>query len=179
VPERVVNIQHSSRSDEWYTPAPIVELARTVLGQIDLDPASDEFGNSVVRAPSFYVENDNGLAQRWHGCVFLNPPGGKVGNKSKAGLFWSKLMRERDAGHIQHAIFLAFSAEALAHTQSKGTPSIMDFPICVPAKRVRFAKPEGEQAAPSHSNVIVYVPGTFDNTDLFLRVFSELGKCKR
>lgn len=52
--------------------------------------------------------------------------------------------------------------------------------VCVPAKRVRFGKPGVEQpAAPSHSNVVVYVPGTFDNTDLFLRVFAELGKCKR
>lgn len=171
-----MNAQHSSASNEWYTPEPVIELARAVLGPIDLDPASDEFGNLSVRASRFFTANDNGLEHSWSGTVFLNPPGGKVGNKSQAGLFWSKLMRERP--NIEHAIFLAFSAEALQNTQGKGELSVMDFPICVPSKRVRFGKQHSKPAAPTHSNVVVYVPGKFDNTALFLRVFPKLGKCK-
>lgn len=30
-----MNVQHSSRSDNWHTPSAILELVRKVLGQID------------------------------------------------------------------------------------------------------------------------------------------------
>lgn len=42
----------SSRSEEYYTPAPIVEAAREVLGGIDLDPASCDMAQETVRAIS-------------------------------------------------------------------------------------------------------------------------------
>lgn len=41
---------HSMNSNAWFTPAPIVEAARVVLGQIDLDPASCAQSNQVIRA---------------------------------------------------------------------------------------------------------------------------------
>jgi len=37
-------------NNNWYTPARYIEAARTVLGEIDLDPASDARGQSVVQA---------------------------------------------------------------------------------------------------------------------------------
>lgn len=73
------NIRHSSESVEHFTPKWLVEIARYVLGGIDLDPASSEFANQVVKAPRIYTAEDNGLlAPRWDGRVFLNPPGGLV-----------------------------------------------------------------------------------------------------
>jgi hypothetical protein len=81
-------------------------------------------------------------------------------------------------GDLEHAIFMAFSAEALQNTQGKGEPPIMDFPFCVPAKRIRFVSPAGVRSSPTHANVIVYVPGTIDRTDLFIKTFSTIGKCK-
>ena len=35
-------------NDEWYTPASVVEAARTVMGRIDLDPASTTEANATV-----------------------------------------------------------------------------------------------------------------------------------
>ncbi len=77
-----MNIQHSSRSDLWYTPEKVLDGVHLVLGTIDLDPASDDFGNSRVRADRFYASEEDGLAQDWGGSMFINPPGGKRGNKS-------------------------------------------------------------------------------------------------
>lgn len=73
------NIRHSSASVEHFTPGWLVEKARYVLGGIDLDPASSEEANRVVRAPRIYTRESNGLHQaRWDGRTILNPPGGLV-----------------------------------------------------------------------------------------------------
>ena len=60
-----MNIQHSSRSDLWYTPASIIDRVRDTLGGIDLDPASDAYGNSRVMASSFINEEQDGLTLSW------------------------------------------------------------------------------------------------------------------
>lgn len=175
-----MNIQHSSRNDTWFTPVSIIKMARAVLGQIDLDPASDAIANQDVQATEFITAAQCGLATPWtYGSIWLNPPGGKIGNRSRTGLFWEKLMRHRDSGLLTHAIFMAFSAEALQNTQGKTTLPMMAFPFCVPAKRIQFVFRGVEKTQPSHSNAVVYVPGILDKTEKFLEVFSELGACKR
>jgi hypothetical protein len=172
-----VNIQHSSRTDRWYTPLDVIVRAQKVLGNIDLDPATDEFGNARVGATYILTEKEDGLVAPWvSGTVFLNPPGGKRGNKSLAGLFWERLMKHREAGGLDDAIFLAFSAEALQSTQGKGYPSIGEFAFCVPKKRLRFDYPSGAVGgSPSHSNVIVYVPGNVSRETRFWEAFHTLG----
>lgn len=71
------NIRHSSETAEHFTPEAIVIAARTVMGGIDLDPATTAAGNKVVRANSFFTAKDNSFLEHWRGRVFLNPPGGK------------------------------------------------------------------------------------------------------
>ncbi len=66
--------EHSSESNEHYTPEKIVELVRGLMGAIDLDPASSEVANRRVRATRFYSQG--GEIPFWRGRVFLNPPGG-------------------------------------------------------------------------------------------------------
>jgi len=174
-----MNVMHSSRNDSWMTPVWLIEKCHAVLGDIYLDPASDETANKRVGAARYYDRDQDGLEQLWHGNVFCNPPGGKRGNQSMTALFWQKLMAERSRGLIRHAIFLCFSAEALQNTQAKGCESVMQFPICVPSKRIRFDHPGPfEKTAPSHSNVIVYVPCEIDRTKDFVREFSEIGAVK-
>jgi hypothetical protein len=172
-----MNIQHSSRSDVWRTPAFVVEMIHKVLGTIDLDPASDIGANEVIKASQIITREEDGLSSGWTGkALFVNPPGGKIGNASKAGLFWAKLMSYREAGCLGHAIFMAFSAEALQTTQGKGCLSVGEFPLCVPRSRLKFVDPTNPKAgAPSHSNLIVYVPGRVDKSDLFEEVFKSLG----
>lgn len=68
--------RHSSETAEHFTPPAIIELARAVLGGIDLDPASSDAANENVKAVGFYTAGMNGYERPWTGRVFLNPPGG-------------------------------------------------------------------------------------------------------
>ena len=59
---------------EWYTPQKYVESVRKVLGIIDLDPASSEIAQQIVKAKKIYTQEQDGLKFPWVGKVFLNPP---------------------------------------------------------------------------------------------------------
>lgn len=148
-----------------------------VLGSIDLDPASEEEANKRVKAVKFYTEEDNGLEQKWSGNVWLNPPGGKTKNRSNTVLFWQKLIASVESGDVNHAMFMAFSIEALQSTQKLGKRSIGEFMFCVPSKRIKFDTPEGlpDKHSPSHSNMLVYVPGIVDRSKIFIEQFESLG----
>jgi ParB family chromosome partitioning protein len=60
--------------NEWYSPPGVVEAARHAMGAIDLDPASCEAANEIVRATTFFTIRDDGLKLPWHGRIWLNPP---------------------------------------------------------------------------------------------------------
>lgn len=175
------NAQHSSRTDEWGTPSDIIERSRRVLGTIELDPASSVEFNRTVRAERFLTKEDNALTCAWPEArtIFLNPPGGKLKNRSLAALFWERLMQQLLSGEFDHAIFLGFSLEQLQTTQTKSCAlSIISgqFPFCVPSKRVAFVDVNGKPGSqPTHSNIIVYIPGLVDRRDLFRSEFSSLG----
>lgn len=62
--------KRESGGDEYYTPQWIFDG----LGlQFDLDPCAPENG-SVVPATQKYTIEDDGLAQKWFGLVWMNPP---------------------------------------------------------------------------------------------------------
>jgi len=69
---------HSSASVEWYTPEWVAELARRVMGSIDLDPASCDVAQRTIKALEYYTREDDGLAKPWVGNVFCNPPYGRT-----------------------------------------------------------------------------------------------------
>lgn len=179
-----MNIRHSSKTDQWFTPTSIVDMARVVLRGIDVDPASSAEANLTVRAARFISSEQNGLCTEWGpGTVFLNPPGGRSGSRSLAEVFWDRLVRhsEDERGFIG-AIFVGFSVEALAVTQRSRRP-ILSFPICVPRKRIAFVPGflgpgATEKNSPSHANVIAYVPGIEDRTFAFLATFGDIGFVK-
>lgn len=173
--------QHLTNSNDHGTPRGIVELARKVLVGIDLDPASTEAHNRTVRAKCIFTSREDGLVQPWRGRVFLNPPGGVIKSKeemarwktrSRAVAWWRMLVEEYGAGRIYAAIFIGFNMEILATSQSTEWMSVLDFPFCVPKKRIAFT---GKQ--PTHSNVVVYV-GPKANLKKFRSVFSEIGQCR-
>ena len=173
--------RHSMDSPEWYTPAPIVEAARLLMGEIDLDPASHEDANQTVRAVRFYSVDDDGLKQRWFGRVFVNPPGGFVAP------FWHKF----NSNEFTEGIWIGYSLEQLQTLQQIGaarTP--LDFPFCVTSRRIAFVENEAKKAArfekliaagkvpnqkssPSHSNYISYRGW---QRDKFAEVFRQFGQ---
>ena len=179
-----MNILHSSQTDSWQTPEYIVKSVQDVLGVIDLDPASSEEVNQTIRAKRIITKQENGLTQDWMGLsmapisVFINPPGGKIANKGMSCLFWDKLMSYADQGLIRHAIFLAFSIEALQSTQVNSRRPMLFYPLCIPRTRIKFVDPtQQKRVNPTHAQAIVYVPGTENVTKLFVKIFSEYGIC--
>jgi len=52
---------HVSVDRNWYTPELYIEMAREVMGGIDLDPASDEEAQKVVKAERFFDKEADGL----------------------------------------------------------------------------------------------------------------------
>jgi hypothetical protein len=179
--------QHSSESTDHYTPKHIVEASRTVLGGIDLDPASCALANELIQATAWYGPGsefgEDGLAEPWLGRVFLNPPGGRVpehlgdmGTKSNAALWWATLASAWLTGEVEAAIFVGFTLEVLRSAQALDVPQPLDFPLCVPASRIAFdtvSSPSSlagdssgldarrirvPSTSPTHANVIVYLP---------------------
>jgi phage N-6-adenine-methyltransferase len=69
------HIQTAARTD-WCTPPEIVSVVRQAFGgQIDLDPCSN--ARSVVGARKNYTIRDDGLARKWRGNAYVNPPYGR------------------------------------------------------------------------------------------------------
>ncbi len=172
-----MTFEHSSESNEHYTPPAIVEAARATMGGIDLDPASCAEANEVVRATCFgYLGHpvDSLSAQcSWKlgdgdmplepSRVFLNPPGGKIGKRSSQGVWWEKLCVEWLAGNVEQAVFVCFNLEMLNTTQSSPTPCL-EFPICYFRNRPRFWPPgtppekRGKVGSPKYPGCCVYLP---------------------
>lgn len=169
----MANVKHSAATDEHYTPVDIVEAARRTLSTIALDPASCKNANRVVQANRYFDNSmirdgvfrryiKDGLTAEWFyagqtGTVFLNPPGGKVGNQSLPKLFWERLCKEYLDGGVTSAVFIGFSIEMLQTTQSSPFP-MSNALVCIPKKRIRFRKPDGSLgASPTHASAIAYL----------------------
>jgi site-specific DNA-methyltransferase (adenine-specific) len=66
----------SSSTDEWATPAAIVEDLAARFGAFTLDPCATPWTAKALR---YFTRDDDGLTQSWAGStVFMNPPYGRV-----------------------------------------------------------------------------------------------------
>jgi DNA N-6-adenine-methyltransferase (Dam) len=161
--ERRIGTLKSTGSVEWYTPAAYVDAAREVLGGIDLDPASCELANRVVRARVFYDRDSDGLAREWRGRVFLNPPYGR-----QCGEFVAKALDEHRAGHVQAAILLL---NGYAFDVSWFRP-LWDFLLCFTHHRIDFYSPTRVLNGGTTGSVFVYLGA---DRARFARVFARFG----
>jgi ParB family chromosome partitioning protein len=160
--EEVEALRNSS--DEWFTPGPIIDLARQVLGGIDFDPASCEFAQRTVQATRWFSKADDGLAQLWHGRVWLNPPY----SYPLVERFTGKLLDEFDAGHITAAIVLVNNATDTAWFQRL----LARFPACFTRGRIRFYRVDRKTISPRLGQVFFYLG---DDVSRFAWVFDDVG----
>lgn len=150
-------------SDEWFTPAPLVALVRSVMGAIDLDPASNAKANIVVQAAKYFTLEADGLAHEWRGRVYLNPP------YSNVAPFVAKIHQEYDAGNVAEAIVLVNARTSSAWFQSLAARAWR----CELRQRVRFWRPDRpEGSAGMQASVMFYVG---PNGARFAEVFRPLG----
>lgn len=134
---------HLCASSEWYSPPEIVEPYRSLVGEIDLDPASCAAANArTVGARSFYSLSTpgGGLAQCWEGRVWVNPP-------SPPRAWWERAVQaliDREADSI---LFVAYSLEALQQSQRWGRVPMTAFSVCIPRTRIRYLTTVAERRA--------------------------------
>lgn len=151
-----------SLSPEHYTPAEYIEAARMVLGGFDLDPASCDEANEIVKADKFFTAEDDGLKQQWDGRVWLNPPYGRM-----AGAFIEKLAGEVNAGRVTDAITLVN-----AHcTDTTWFQRLWDGLLCFTDHRINFYGDDKRKGS-THGSVFVYFG---QRGDLFIERFSQFG----
>lgn len=154
-----------SKSNEWYTKPIYIELARIVLGDIDLDPASNVLAQSWIQAATFFTKDDDGFSRPWLGRVWLNPPYGQ--RKPNAGDWMLKAMSEYDAGRVTAAILLV-------RGDSKGFKQLKKrFPCCEPNDRIGFIDASGEEQNNPPPGYCFFYLGP--DVDKFKQVFGEIG----
>jgi phage N-6-adenine-methyltransferase len=157
-----------SNENEWYTPARYIEAARAVLGDIDLDPASSETANETVKAPQIFTLEDNGLAQVWHGRVWLNPPYGRL-----AAEFITKLIWDHQTENVTAAVALVN-----AHcTDTSWFQQLWDYALCFTDHRIDFDSGGRTKTTTStHGSVFAYLG---PDPQRFAKEFGQFGAILR
>lgn len=160
----------SSETEEYYTPPQFIEAAREVLGIIDLDPATCEMAQKWIMAESFYTIENDGLSQKWHGKVWLNPPYGKDEGKSNQGAWSQKLIAEYKTGNVSEAILLVKAAVGYNWFEILWD----DWPVCFVRERLSFIKEDGSCSGQSKQGTAFFYFGP--NVEKFKAVFSKFGR---
>jgi phage N-6-adenine-methyltransferase len=152
-------------NNEWYTPAPYIELARRVMGGIDLDPASCEHAQKTVQATRFYTEADDGLSKPWNGRVWLNPPYAQPAIEQ----FIGKLVHEVEERLAAAILLTNNSTDTGWFHQAAGASSA----ICFTKGRIRFETAEGlTPQSPAMGQAFFYFGAEYQK---FAREFSSVG----
>jgi phage N-6-adenine-methyltransferase len=153
---------------DWQTPAQYVELAREVMGDIDLDPASSDAANDTIQAAEYFTTDDDGLSKLWHGRVFLNPPY----CQPEVRLFTEKLLDELFHGRVTAAILLTNNSTDTAWWQDVALQAAA---ICFTRGRINFHD-DSKRAGNTNGQTFMYFGGA---VELFDGAFKDVGFCCR
>lgn len=156
-----IPILQNSGNNERYTPKEYIDAAREVLGNIDLDPASSELANEVVKADNIYTAEDDGLIQEWYGNIWLNPPYAKD--------LLPKFADKFAESEFNQAIILVHNA-----TETKWFLKFINKASAVvfPTGRVDCKTPGENLSQPLQGSAVIY---SGENPEHFLEVFKKFG----
>lgn len=161
-----MEILKDSGITEYYTPSYIIEAARKVLGEIDLDPASCEYANKTVQAKTIFTIEDDGLSKEWFGRVWMNHPFSKQYNEQ-----WvKKLIDEYNEWRVKEALCITY-----ASTSERWFQPLLDFKQCFVSPRVNYINRHGAKSGATKGSVVTYIG---DSPDKFVAAFHHLGKIK-
>lgn len=153
---------------EWFTPVPILQAAKRVMGGFDLDPFSSPATNERVKAARIFTVAEDGLKQDWFGRVWMNHPYGRTTNRPCV----EKLITEFFCGNVQEACCITF-----ANTSELWFRYLLQFPQCFLNPRTQYIDGATGKAARgvTKGSVVTYLGNDLSG---FRREFSSLGVVK-
>lgn len=158
-----VHVSNNSGVNEWYTPKEYLDLARAVMGGIDLDPASSDAAQKVVQADKYFTAENSGLDHEWEGRVWMNPP------------YSSALVKEfsRKICHsakVTEAMILVNNATETDWFQAMIARAEA---VLFPSKRIKFIDVDGNPGgAPLQGQALIYCG---KNKDKFVHLSKKYG----
>jgi len=158
-----MSILTSQGTIEWYTPPDIIERARSLLGGIDLDPASSDTAQQWIRATTYYTA-ETPAAQPWAGRVWLNPP------FDDTPTWVDRLDSEYIHGDVTAAILLVNSAPGYIWWENLWRRR----PVCLLRERLCFWTPEGVAGGQAKKGTTIAYYG--EDIRFFTEVFGDLGR---
>lgn len=161
----VMNNHSNNLNDEWYTPQKYIEAAREVMGEINLDPASNEAANQVVDADNYYSLENSAFDNEWFGKVWMNPPYSRI-----IKLFAHKLVEEFEAGRVTEAVVVTNNGTDTQWFHKMGSVASA---FCLHKGRIGFINETGDQVQNNNKGQIFTYLGS--NPERFKEVFSEFG----
>jgi|SRR5665213_408828 len=172
IPEALRPMSHvgqNSGNDEYATPLDIIAAVHEVMGNIDIDPASSEAANKIVKAKKFHTIETDGLKQKWKGRVFINPPF----SQPAVADFCNLLVEKYIAHEISEVIIVVNNATETIWFQN--LLQVIDT-ICFPKGRLKFTDHSGEfkGGGPLQGQAVLYAGENFEK---FATVFSRFGIC--
>ena len=159
------NYRAGTGDNEWFTPPEHIALARSVLGEIDLDPASNPVAQQTVQAARYYTRDDDALTKSWEGRVWLNPPF----SQPLIGWFVEKLVDEFASGRATQAILLTNNCTDAGWFHVAAEAASL---ICFPRGRIRFGNVDGSTGSPVQGQAAFYY-GQRDEE--FRKVYAAFG----
>lgn len=160
-------INQDSGNYEYYTPMEIVDMAREVMGTIDLDPFSSHEANENIGATLYFHKDNNALVHRWFGNVWMNHPFSREMNKKCI----EKLVSDYILGDIEQACCITFAA-----TSEKWFRPLLNFKQCFIHGRTNYFLPDGtKKKGVTKGSVVTYLGR---NNAKFEEVFSRIGTVK-
>jgi hypothetical protein len=128
---QAMQVLTSTNTVNWYTPPQYIEMARSVMGYIGLDPATCNVAQQWIKADNYHTLErifDSGLNDDWHTNVWLNPP------FDDTSLWCNKLYLEIQKGNIDQAIILVNSNHGYKWYETLWRM----FPVCCARERIEF-----------------------------------------
>ena len=160
----------SSESNEYYTPPKYIEAARELMGGIDVDPASCKAAQRTVKAGVYYTKDDDGLIKKWTGRVWLNPPYGKIKNKSNQGYWGQQLLSRFKTGEVSEGVLLVRAAVGYRWFELLWDA----MPVCFVRERISFVRKDGSSAGQSKQGSVLFYIG--NNVTGFIHIFRKFGR---
>lgn len=157
--------------DEWKTPIEWLDAARALFGGvIDIDPASNDLAQEIVRAGRHYTKDENGLDRSW--CqpddtpanVWCNPPY----STALVQAFTYKAIEEYRAGNANQVLVLVNNC-----TDTQWFYALaQQFPVMFSRGRVGFWYEDPDDKTPTRQGQAIFYFGP--DAERFYTCFAHL-----